>query len=124
MFRLLKNCLGRIVLALLLLVALFVGWKWGGLFFPVLEEWVGLSPAEEGREVVVGPRLADSVLAELQAFGRGEAGSRMAVGGPEVTSLRLVGRELATQTQQADHTGQRSLGLPPAPSPRLDLEVA
>jgi len=38
---------------------------------------------------------------------------------PEAVVLRLDGRELATQIYPADHTGQRSLGLPPAPPPGL-----
>ena len=40
---------------------------------------------------------------------------------PEATILRLNGRELATQLYPADHTGQRSLGLLPAPAPRLEV---
>lgn len=39
---------------------------------------------------------------------------------PEATSLRLDGRELPAQIYPADHTGQASVGLPPAPPPRLD----
>jgi len=38
---------------------------------------------------------------------------------PETTVLRLDGRELAAQIYPADHTGRRSLGLPPAPPPGL-----
>ncbi len=40
---------------------------------------------------------------------------------PEATSLRLEGRNLPVQIYPADHTGQVSVGLPPAPPPRLDL---
>jgi hypothetical protein len=38
---------------------------------------------------------------------------------PEAAVLRLDGRELAAQIYPADHTGQRSLGLPPALPPGL-----
>jgi hypothetical protein len=87
MFGCLKSCLGRALSLLVLLAALFVGWRWGPTFFPVLQEWVGLTPAPTPSESEVGPGLADSVMAQLQSFTRGEAGDRMAVGGPEVTSV-------------------------------------
>ena len=47
-------------------------------FFPVLQEWVGLSPTEAPGEPEISPGLADSVMAQLQSFTRGEAGERMA----------------------------------------------
>lgn len=40
---------------------------------------------------------------------------------PETTSLRLEGRDLPVQIYPADHTGQVSVGLAPAPPPRLDI---
>jgi hypothetical protein len=87
MFRFLKSCLGKLVSLLLILLALFVGWKWGPSFFPVVQGWLGLSTGEEASGVEASPELADSVLASLQAFLRGEGRDRVAVGGREVTSI-------------------------------------
>ncbi|MFC1660133.1 hypothetical protein ACFL3S_01530 [Gemmatimonadota bacterium] len=87
MFGCLKSCLGRVVSLLILLLALFVGWKWGPVFAPVVKEWLGIETSSSAQGPEPSPELADSVLLHLQAFSRGEGGARMALGNRELTSV-------------------------------------
>jgi len=87
MFRSLRSCFGKLVTLVLLAVAAYAGWVWGPVVFPWVQEWLGLTTEEQSEGVESSPELADSVLARVQAFRRGELGDRLALGGIELTSV-------------------------------------
>jgi len=87
MFRFFRSCFGKLVTLVLLVVAAYAGWVWGPVVFPRVQEWLGLTTEEESEEIESSPELADSVLARVQAFRRGEIGDRLALGGKELTSV-------------------------------------
>jgi hypothetical protein len=87
MFRSLRSCFGKLVTVALLVVAAYAGWVWGPVVFPRVQEWLGLTTSEKSEVIEPSPELADSVLARVQAFRRGESGDRLALGGPELTSV-------------------------------------
>jgi len=86
-FRSLRSCFGKLVTLVLLVVAAYVGWVWGPVVFPQVQEWLGLTTEEESEDLEPSPELADSVLAKVQAFRRGEIGDRLALGGKDLTSV-------------------------------------
>jgi hypothetical protein len=83
----LKSLLGKAVTLLLLVMAAYAGWHWGPEVFPRVHEWMGFTGAEEVDGVFSSPELADSVMARIQSFRRGNGASRLALGGNELTSL-------------------------------------
>lgn len=87
MARGLGSCMGKAIVLMLLVAAAYAGWRWGPLFFPQVRDWLHLAPEEVEEVPEPSPELADSVVAQVQAFRRGEDGDRMALGGREVTSV-------------------------------------
>jgi hypothetical protein len=82
----LKSLAAKLAIVLLLVLATYVGWRWGPQVFPRIQEWMGLGETGEA-EVLASPELADSALARVQLFRRGEGPTQMALGGDELTSL-------------------------------------
>lgn len=82
-----KGLFGKVVILFLLVVAAYAGWQWGPDVFPRVHEWLGLTGAEESGEVASSPELADSVLALVQGFRRGEGPNRLALGDSELNSV-------------------------------------
>ena len=77
---------GRMVIVILLSAVVYAGWRWGPSAYPRVKEWAGLAPSPVPEGPVPTQELADSVLAQLQAFRqRGEG--QIALGGREVTSV-------------------------------------
>ena len=83
----LKSLFGKAVTLLLLVVAAYAGWRWGPEVFPRIQEWLGINGAAEAGGAFSSPELADSVMARVQGFRRGEGPSRLALGGNELTSV-------------------------------------
>jgi len=92
------------------------------LTFWLLQHFLHWQAVWEGERLVITLQILDDPVTgprrpqPLELFGLCFYSPR-----PEATSLRLDGRELAVQIYPADHTGQVSVGLPPAPPPRLDV---
>lgn len=87
MFGWLKSLFKKIVFLLLLLVAAYAGWRWGPDVFPKVQRWLGVGVEEEVEEVGATPELADSVMARVRLFRRGEGSDQLALGGRELTSV-------------------------------------
>ncbi len=79
----------RLLLVVVLLVAAYVGFRWGPAVFPRLEAMLGDSEptAEEAALPEPTRALADSVLDRFEAFRAGEAGTRMELDGRELTAV-------------------------------------
>jgi hypothetical protein len=87
MLRALRSCFGKLATLVLLVVAAYAGWVWGPVVFPRIQEWLGWTTSEQADETEASPEVADSVLARVQAFRRGEIGNRLALNGQELTSV-------------------------------------
>ena len=83
----LKGLFRKILILVLLVVAAYAGWKWGPEVFPKVHERLGLTGGNEAREVVSSQEMADSVLALVQGFRRGDGPTQLALGGSELTSV-------------------------------------
>jgi hypothetical protein len=83
----LKSLFGKGVTLLLLVVAAYAGWRWGPRVFPQVHEWLGLTGVEEVAGAPSSPEMADSVMARVQSFRRGEGPGQLALGGSELTSV-------------------------------------
>ncbi len=91
------------------------------LTFWLMQQYLSWQAAWEGERLVIDLEAVDDPttgrrLPQVEEL----AGICFYSPQPEATTLRLAGRELATRIYPADHTGRRSLGLPPAPAPGLD----
>ena len=60
---------------------------WGPAVFPRVQDWLGLNAGERLEEIESSPELADSVMARVQEFRRGEARDQLALGERELTSV-------------------------------------
>ena len=81
----LKSCLGKIVLAVLLVGAAYGGWRWGSSVFPQVTALFS-----GGDDVVVvssSPELAEATMDRFEALRRGEAGGQLALSASEVESV-------------------------------------
>ncbi len=87
MFDRLGNLFRKVLLLLLLIAAAYVGWRWGPRVFPRVHAWLGLETRVESEEVFSSPELADSVLARVQRFRRGEGPEQLVLDANEITSL-------------------------------------
>jgi len=89
MFRWLKSLFRKVGILLLLLVAAYAGWQWGPEVFPKVHDWLGVSQGDVEEELVASPELADSVMARVQEFRRGDGPGQLALGdgitNPQVT---------------------------------------
>lgn len=82
----LRSVLGKMLLLLAVLCVAFAGWRWGPFIVLRIQEWAGLVQGPYLEEAAPSAALADSVLAQVQEFRRGEE-AQMALGGREVTSV-------------------------------------
>jgi hypothetical protein len=87
MFDWLGRLFRRVLVLILLVLAAYGGWIWGPEVFPRIHEWLGLDAEGESREVVSSPELADSALAQIQRFRRGEGPDQLALDASKLTSL-------------------------------------
>ena len=83
----LKSFFGKTVTLLLLVLAAYAGWRWGPQVFPQIHQWLGLTGVEEVDGAPSSPEMADSVMARVQSFRRGEGPGQLALGGSELTSV-------------------------------------
>ncbi len=82
----------KLLAAVILVAAAYVGFRWGGKVFPPLERLFGLhadSVAVAGNASTPGPSqaIADSTLARFQRFRDGKGRDRMALGSNQLTSV-------------------------------------
>ncbi len=78
----------KLVWVVMLFAAAYAGFRWGPVVFPALERSLGIQP----RVAVVDeagptPELAESTLDRFEQFRAGELGDRLALGGPELSSV-------------------------------------
>jgi hypothetical protein len=83
----LKSLIGKGTVLVLMLAAAYAGWRWGPQVFPRIQEWMDQRGGGEASGVVSSPELADSVLARVQGFRRGEGPAQLAFGDRELTSV-------------------------------------
>mgnify|MGYP001045992355 CR=1 FL=1 len=83
------KALRRILLLLLLVATAYAGFRWGPAVFPRLEEWAGIERdrVEEAAGPQPTPELAEETLDRFEALRAGTAGTRMALGGTELTAV-------------------------------------
>lgn len=92
------------------------------LTFWVLQHFLTWEAAWEGEHLVIDLQaLDDPATGRRRPRPEEVAGLCFYSPRPQSTRVRLDGRELAVHIYPADHTGQPSVGLPPAPPPRLDV---
>lgn len=83
-----RSCFGRLITLALLLGAAYAGWRWGPLVFPRIQEWmVGSGEVRPTDAAAPSPALADSVWQRIQGLQTAGEGSRLALGGREITSV-------------------------------------
>jgi hypothetical protein len=87
MFDRLGNLFRKVFLLLLLIAAAYAGWRWGPNVFPRIHEWLGMETGAGSEEVFSSPELADSVLAQVQRFRRGEGADQLVLDASEITSV-------------------------------------
>ncbi len=87
MFAWLKKLFRNLVLLVLLAAAAWAGWRWGPQVFPQVHEWLGLKARETPEEIFFSQELADSVMADVQVFRRGEGPDQLSLDGEELTSV-------------------------------------
>lgn len=82
----LKSCIGKIVLAVLLVAAAYAGWQWGPQVFPPLQDLFDrIRPAEQEQEL--SEKLALETLDEFEAFRQGERGDRLVLSNRQLGSV-------------------------------------
>lgn len=85
-FGCLKSCIGKIVLALLLVAAAYAGWQWGPQVFPPLQDLFDrIRPPEQ--EQALSEELAVKTLDEFEAFRLGERGDRLVLSNQQLGSV-------------------------------------
>jgi hypothetical protein len=86
MFDWLGGLIRKLLILLLLVLAAYAGWLWGPEVFPGIHERLGLSGVGDLEVVVSSPELADTVLAEIQRFRRGEGPAQLSLDASRLTS--------------------------------------
>lgn len=81
----LKSCLGKVVVATLVVAAAVAGWRWGPYVFPELAAW--FSSGDDVAEITASPQLADATMDRFEALRRGEVGDQLALGSTEIVSI-------------------------------------
>lgn len=81
----LKSCLGKIVLALLLVVTAYAGWRWGHVFFPQITAL--FSTEEAALSETVSPEIAEATMDRFEALRRGEIEGRLSLSAGEIESV-------------------------------------
>ncbi len=85
-FGCLKSCIGKIVLAILLVAAAYAGWQWGPQVFPPLQDLLDrIRPPEQ--EQALSEELAVETLDEFEAFRLGERGDRLVLSNRQLGSV-------------------------------------
>ncbi len=84
-FGCLKSCLGKIVLAVLLVAAAYGGWRWGPFVFPQVTAL--FSGGEDAPAVSASPELAEATMDRFEALRRGEVGGQLALSASEIESV-------------------------------------
>jgi predicted small lipoprotein YifL len=77
----------RFVLLAVVLLAAYGGFRWGPRFFPPIERALGIESSEEVVENGPSPELAEETLDRFERFRAGEEGSRLMLGGDELSSV-------------------------------------
>lgn len=86
----LKGCLTSVGLLVVLTSVAYAGWRWGEPVFPWLEGMARIeshTAEADATRSVPSPELASATLERLEALQAGDAGSRLALDGVELTSL-------------------------------------
>jgi hypothetical protein len=86
MFDWLGGLFRKLLILLLVLLAAYAGWLWGPKVFPRIHDRLGLGGTEP-EAIVSSPELADSVLAEVQQFRRGEGPDQLTLDANKLTSV-------------------------------------
>lgn len=81
----LKSCLGKIVLALLLVMTAYAGWRWGHVFFPQITAL--FSTEEAALSETVSPEIAEATMDRFEALRRGEIEGRLSLSAGEIESV-------------------------------------
>lgn len=80
----------KLVAIVALVAAAYAGYRWGPAVFPPLERLLADGEAAEERvnpRVEPTPETAEAALDRFEALRRGEGGNRLALGGPELSSV-------------------------------------
>ncbi len=83
----LKSLVGKGATVVLVVAAAYAGWRWGPQVFPRIQDWMDARGGQGVPGMVASPDLADSVLARVQEFRRGEGPAQLAFGEDELTSV-------------------------------------
>ena len=84
-FGCLKSCLGKIVLAVLLVVAAYAGWRWGPAVFPQVTTL--FSSGDDTPALTTSPELAEATMDRFEALRRGDVGGQLALSASEIESV-------------------------------------
>ncbi len=76
------------VIAVVLILAAYAGFRWGPAVFPSIERALGIAPAASTvTKAQPTPELAEQTLDLFEQFRAGEAGDRLMLGGTELSAL-------------------------------------
>lgn len=87
------GALKKILALVVLVLVAYAGFRWGAYVFPPLERLLGYRsapvyvPAEPAASNAPSAELADSTLDRFERFRRGKGGDRLALSGPELSSV-------------------------------------
>jgi hypothetical protein len=83
----------RLVAVVLLLLAAYVGFRWGGVVFPPMERWLGISASTDST-TAAGPEpeapsaeIADATLDRFERLRSGRGEDHLALSGTQLTSV-------------------------------------
>lgn len=85
-----RGCLGAVLAGVLLLLAAWAGWRWGGAVFPTLESWMGMETGAEReveREVRPSPELGRRTVERVDSLLRAPDGGEVVLSEAEITSV-------------------------------------
>jgi len=83
----------RVILLVLLVLAAYAGFRWGGAVFPRAERFLGISaradstPALASTAEAPSARIAEATLDRFERFRSGKGGDHLALGGRELSSV-------------------------------------
>jgi hypothetical protein len=83
-----RSVIKKLLTLVVLVGVAYAGFRWGPVVFPAMERALGIEPAvqpvEEGGPT---PEMAEQTLDRFEEFRAGELGDRLALGGPELSSI-------------------------------------
>ena len=85
MIKSIKKFVGRTAVVIAVIVAAYVGWRWGSAVFPQAEALLGIDRPEETAPDPT-PEISGEAMARLEAFAKGEE-SELQLEGVEVSAL-------------------------------------